>query len=165
MKIDSLKKLYVHELKDLYSAENQILDALPRMAEAADSDDLKKAFRDHEQETRNQVKRLETIFAGLDFEPGGHKCEGMEGLLKEGKELLNGGLPKDVLDAALIGAAQRVEHYEMAGYGTARALARQLGEHEAVRLLTETLEEEGKTDRTLTQLAEKSLNFQAMATA
>jgi ferritin-like metal-binding protein YciE len=165
MKIDSLKKLYVHELKDLYSAENQILEVLPRMAEAADNADLKKAFQDHEKETRTHVKRLETIFQGLDFEPGGHKCEGMEGLLKEGKSLLNGGLPDDVLDAAMIGAAQRVEHYEMAGYGTARALARQLGEHEAVELLTQTLEEEGKADRALTHLAEKSLNFEAMVGA
>lgn len=165
MKIDSLKKLYVHELKDLYSAENQILAVLPRIAEATGDAELKKALRDHEKETRTHVKRLETIFEGLNFEPGGHKCEGMEGLLKEGKSLLNGGLPVDVLDVAMIGSVQRVEHYEMAGYGTARAHAEQLGEHEAVQLLTETLEEEGKADRTLTHLAEKSLNFQAMAIA
>jgi ferritin-like metal-binding protein YciE len=162
MKIDTLKKLYVHELKDLYSAENQILDALPKMIEAADDDELRTAFQDHLKETKNQVSRLEKIFAGLEFEPGGPKCEGMEGLLKEGDEVIREIDVPEVRDAAMIGAAQRVEHYEMAGYGTARALAEQLGEHEAADLLAETLEEEGEADRILTRLAARSLIFPAM---
>jgi ferritin-like metal-binding protein YciE len=163
MKIDTLKKLYVHELKDLYSAENQILDALPKMIEAAADDDLRNAFETHRKETEDQVRRLEKIFRGLEFEPGGHKCSGMEGLLEEGDEVIKEIDVPEVRDAAMVGAAQRVEHYEMAGYGTARALAEQLGEHEAADLLAETLEEEGEADRILTRLAERSLNLQAMA--
>ena len=165
MKLDSLRKLFVHELKDLYSAENQLVDALPKMAKAASDEQLKEAFHEHLKETRGQIKRLEKIFSTLEFEPGGQRGDAMEGLIEEGEEILK---EKDemepaVLDAALIAAAQRVEHYEMAGYGTARTYAEKLGEKEAADLLRETLEEEGAADRKLTKLAERSINFEAMA--
>ncbi|NNC87947.1 MAG: ferritin-like domain-containing protein [Akkermansiaceae bacterium] len=165
MKIDSLEKLLIHELKDLYSAETQILDALPKMEEAASNEELKTAFREHHQETKGQKKRLEQIFEGLEFEPRGERCEAAEGLVKEGEEVIEKIDKGDVRDAALIGAAQRVEHYEMAGYGTAVAFARKLGKHDVADTLTQTLEEEGKTDRNLTRLAERVLNFKAMAIA
>ena len=162
MKLDSLYKLYVQELKDLYSAESQLLEALPKMEEAATDSGLKEAFQSHLSETRNHLDRLKAIFKALEFEPGGHKCAAMEGLVKEGEELIKSGSPPKVLDAALVGAAQRVEHYEMAGYGTARAYAEKLGEHKAADVLQQTLNEEGHADQTLTRLAERSLNFLAM---
>ncbi|XZE45176.1 ferritin-like domain-containing protein [Pirellulaceae bacterium SH467] len=165
MKLDSLEKLYVHELKDLYSAENQLLEALPRMEKAATDKDLKAALADHLKQTRMHVKRLESIFAGLDYQPGGHKCSGMEGLIKEGESLLEGDADSNVLDAALVAASQRVEHYEMAGYGTARAYAEKLGRQKDADLLQETLNEEGLCNQALTRLAERRLNFMAMAHA
>ena len=165
MKLDTPDKLYAHQLKDLYSAENQILDALPKVIRRVEDAELKQALQEHLEETRTQVKRLETIFEGLDFGPGGHKCEGMEGLIKEGKELLQEESEPRILDAALIGALQRVEHYEIAAYGTARTFAEKLGRKQDADLLTKTLEEEGKADRTLTQLAERSINFEALVAA
>ena len=164
MKIDSLQKLFVQELKDLYSAENQLLEAIPKMAQAASDHKLKQAFHDHLQETKHHVARLEVIFKDTEFEPGGHKCEAMEGLINEGNSLIRSDIAANVLDAALVAAAQRIEHYEMAGYGTARAFAEKLGEHEAADLLQQTLNEEGHANQTLTRLAERSLNFVAMTT-
>ncbi|QDS99479.1 YciE/YciF ferroxidase family protein [Adhaeretor mobilis] len=162
MKLDSLQKLFVHELKDLYSAETQILEALPKMETAATDSGLKQAFRDHLVETKSHVNRLEGIFKSLDFEPGGHKCTAMEGLIKEGEELIKSDASPKVLDAALVAAAQRVEHYEMAGYGTARAYAEKLCEHRAADELQKTLNEEGHANQKLTRLAERSINFLAM---
>lgn len=164
MKLDSLKKLYVHELKDLYSAENQLLEALPKMIEAASDDSLTQAFKDHLDETREQIGRLEDIFAKLDFSPGGHKCAAMEGLVEEAEGLLKEDIEPDVLDAALIAAAQRIEHYEMAGYGTARSYAEKLGEYAAADQLQETLNQEGAADRKLSRIAERHINFVAMTT-
>jgi ferritin-like metal-binding protein YciE len=165
MTLDSLKKLYVHELKDLYSAENQILEALPAMIENASDADLAAALEDHRQETERQVARLETLFEGLEFEPGGHKCEGMEGLLKEGKSALRETAGDSVRDAAIIAAAQRVEHYEIAGYGTARAYAEKLGDYRAADLLQESLDEEARADQKLSRLALRKINFEAMQAA
>ena len=162
MNLDSLQKLYVQELKDLYSAETQLVEAIPKMEAAASHASLKEAFASHLKETKNQVSRLESIFKKLDFEPGGHKCVAMEGLIKEGEELMKSGAPPHVLDAALVAAAQRVEHYEIAGYGTARAYAEKLGEYEAADLLQQTLNEEGHANQALTRLAERNLNFLAM---
>ena len=163
MELETLRALYVDELKDLYSAEGQILKALPRMIKAASSRELKKAFTDHERVTRKQVQRLERIFKDLDESPRGKKCHGMEGLLEEGKELISEKPDPDVLDAGLISKAQHVEHYEMAGYGTVRAWAQQLGYDRHVELLTETINEEGEADKALTQLAESSINIDAVS--
>ena len=163
MSVESLEKLLVHELKDLYSAEKQILQALPKMAKAATSPELKKAFQTHERQTQEQVKRIERIFeGGLEGSPAGKKCKGMEGLLEEGKEILEEDMPDMIRDAALIGAAQRVEHYEMAAYGTVRDMAEQLGLKDAARLLQTTLDEEGETDKLLTAIAQR-VNSQAEA--
>ncbi len=162
MNLDSLHKLYVMELKDLYSAETQLLDAIPKMEKAANNSELKEAFTSHLKETRNHVNRLESIFSRLDFEPGGHKCAAMEGLIKEGEEIINSDIDANVIDAALVAAAQRVEHYEIAGYGTTRAYAEKLGRTEDADVLQETLNEEGHANQTLTRLAERSLNFVAM---
>ena len=153
MEMDTLAKLYVDELKDLWSAEKQILKALPKMIRAASSKPLKQGFRDHERQTREHVRRLERIFKTLDASPRGKKCVGMEGLLKEGSELIKERPEADVLDAGLIAAAQHVEHYEIAGYGTARTWAKVLGHSEHARVLQETLLEEGETDKLLTKLA------------
>ncbi len=161
MKLESLEKLYVHELKDLYSAETQVLEALPRLIEAATDEGLRQALRGHLEETRKQVSRLEQIFEGRDFSPRGQRCKGMEGLLEEGRDLISSDIDQDVRDAAIIAACQRVEHYEMAGYGTARAYAEKLGEYDAAELLTQSLEEEGAADRKLTELAERRINFEA----
>ena len=147
-----LKDLYIDELKDLFSAENQLIKALPKMAKAATSEDLRAGFEEHLEQTKGHVQRLETIFKDLDEEPTGKKCKGMEGLIEEGAEAMEE-YEGDLLDAALIGAAQRVEHYEMAGYGTVRAFAEELGEAEHVVLLNETLEEEEETDQKLSGLA------------
>lgn len=165
MKLDSLEKLFIHELKDLYSAENQILETLPKMIDAAEAPELRQALKDHEKETREQVRRLEKIFRGLEYEPGGHRCVGMEGLLKEGEELIKEIDDSQVRDAALIAASQRVEHYEMAGYGVARAYAEKLAAYEAADLLQKSLDEEGAADRAMTRLAERSINFVATAIA
>lgn len=161
MKLDSLTKLFIHELKDLYSAETQLIEAIPKMEKAATDAELKTAFKEHLAETKKQADRLEKILKSLDAKPGGSKCAGMEGLIEEGAHMIEAEADPRVRDAGLIAAAQRVEHYEMAGYGTARAYAEKLGEYDAVKLLTQTLEEEGATDRKLTQLAERSINFAA----
>jgi ferritin-like metal-binding protein YciE len=160
MKMESLRDLYLDELKDLYSAENQILKALPKMAKAAASEDLRAAFEEHLEQTKVHVERLEQIFEGLEESPKGKRCKGMEGLIEEGKELLEEEAEPDVLDAGLISAAQRVEHYEMAGYGCVRTYARLLGEEEVAELLQQTLDEEGETDKKLTELAE-AINLEA----
>lgn len=162
MRLDSLAKLFVHELKDLHSAESQIVEALPKMMSACHDPDLKGLFEEHLKETREHVKRLERIFSKLQFSPKGHKCQGMAGLLKESAELMQSDAEPEVLDAALIAAAHRVEHYEIAGYGTARAYAEKLGDYEAADLLQETLDEEGHADSALARLAERKINFEAM---
>ncbi|CAE7223654.1 yciF [Symbiodinium necroappetens] len=161
MNIDTLEKLYIHELKDLYSAENQILDALPKMVRAASDADLVAALNGHVEQTKAHRDRVTSLFETLDFEPGGHKCKGIEGLLKEASELLQEVTDDHVRDAAIISACQRVEHYEMAGYGVARALAKKLGRDTDVDTLTKTIEEEGAADRKLTELAEHHINFVA----
>jgi ferritin-like metal-binding protein YciE len=161
MSMDSLKDLYVEQLRDLYSAENQILKALPMMAEKASNPELKAAFQEHERVTTDQVKRLETIFDGLGEKPSGHHCKGMEGLLKEGQEMIKEKGDPATLDAGLIAAAQRVEHYEIAGYGCVRTYAERLGYGDAARTLQQTLDEEGQTDERLTSLAERIINPQA----
>jgi ferritin-like metal-binding protein YciE len=161
VQMNSLRELYVEELKDLYSAETQILKALPRMIKAASNSDLQRAFTQHERQTQQHVKRLERIFKMLDESTRGKKCKGMEGLLEEGQELIKERPEPEVLDAGLIAAAQRVEHYEIAGYGTVRTYARQLGEEEQATLLQQTLDEEGETDKLLSSLAESSINIEA----
>ncbi|MFO0951604.1 MAG: ferritin-like domain-containing protein [Isosphaeraceae bacterium] len=163
MKLDSLKTLYIDELRDLYSAENQILKALPKMAKAASSKTLQTAFKAHLKETEGQVERLTQIFEQLGESPKGKTCLAMEGLISEGEELMSQKAEPEVLDAGLIAAAQRVEHYEMAGYGTVRTYARLLGETEAEGLLQATLDEEGKTDKKLSQIAEQVVNPEAMS--
>jgi ferritin-like metal-binding protein YciE len=165
MEIDSLRKLYVDELKDLYSAEKQILQALPRMAKKAQNEKLKKAFEDHRAVTEMQVERLDRVFEMLGKAARGKKCKAMEGLIEEGKEMMQEDMEPEVMDAALIGAAQRIEHYEIAGYGTVRTYAQVLGEKEHVKLLQQTLDEEGNTDKLLTQLAESSINVEAAVEA
>jgi len=150
-----LRQLYVDELKDRYSAETQMLRALPKLAKTSSNPDLRKAFEEHLRQTSEQVSRLEQIFEMLGEKPTGKKCLGMEGLVKEGAETMRADYEDAVMDAALIGAAQRVEHYEIAGYGTVRALAEQLGEDEHVSLLEQTLEEEKQTNDQLTQLAQQ----------
>jgi ferritin-like metal-binding protein YciE len=162
MKLDSLHKLYLEELRDLYSAENQLLKALPKMAKAAGSDELKQAFEDHLDETKDHVERLEDIFAALEQSPKGKTCHGMKGLIEEGSEMLEKDGEESVLDAGIIGAAQKVEHYEIASYGTARTFATLLGEDEAADLLQQTLDEEGETNKRLTELAEEIVNPEAM---
>ena len=163
MKLESLKDLYLEQLKDLYSAESQIIDALPRMAEAADSADLRKAFNDHLRQTEEHVRRLERIFQSLQENPKGETCEGMKGLLKEGSKMMKMSGDPSVIDAGLIAAAQRVEHYEMAGYGTVRTYAEMLGKTEHASLLERTLQEEEQTDERLTELAESHINQEAQA--
>lgn len=163
MPLTSFKKMFVDELKDLFSAENQILKALPKMQKAASSPLLKEAFATHLAQTRGQVERLDAIARLMGGKPlKGKKCKAMEGLLEEGKELIKEGGDPEVLDAALIGAAQRVEHYEIAGYGTARTHARHLGLDEIARLLQETLDEEAQTDKDLTTIAQRKINLDAM---
>lgn len=149
-----IKELYVDELRDLYNAENQLVKALPKMAKAANAPELRAGFEEHLEQTKGHVERLEQIFEALGESPKGKKCKGMEGLIAEGSEVMEEDYEGNIMDAALIGAAQRVEHYEIAGYGTVRAMAEKLGEDEHVALLTETLEEEKETDEKLTELAE-----------
>ena len=163
MKIETLEDLLTDELKDLYSAENQILKALPKMAKTARTKELRAAFEEHLAQTKNQVQRLEQACEELGVSPRGKKCAGMEGLVEEGKEImLNGSKdPASPMEAGLIGAAQKVEHYEIAAYGTAMAHARQLGYNSVANLLDKTLEEEKQTDEKLTKLAENQVNVQA----
>lgn len=162
MKIKDLRSLLVHELKDLYSAETQILKALPEMVQAAHHQELKDAFSSHLKETKTHVERLKSIFEHFDYKPSGHHCDGMEGLLKEGSEMVEEDAPADVKDAGLIASAQRVEHYEMAGYGCARTFARLLGLDEIADVLQTTLDEEGEADEKLTRIAERAINAEAI---
>lgn len=159
MKIRSLDELFEHELEDLLSAEQQLVEALPKMADAAGDASLKAAFKDHLKETRTHVTRLEKAFKKLGKEPKAHTCKGMQGLIKEGEDVMKNATEQAVLDASLIAAAQRVEHYEIAGYGTARAHAQALGHMELVDLLQTTLDEEGAANKLLTQLAEGRMSF------
>lgn len=163
MKLKTLDALLVDMLKDLYSAESQLVKALPKMAKAAQAEDLKNAFTAHLEETRGQVARLDTIFEQLEVSPRGKKCKAMEGLIEEGKELIEEDAEPSVKDAGLIGAAQKVEHYEIAGYGTARTIAELLGHNDIAKLLQETLDEEGMADKKLTDLAESVINIEAEA--
>jgi ferritin-like metal-binding protein YciE len=161
MKENLLRELYLDELRDLYSAEKQLVKALPKMAKAATSPDLRSGFEEHLEQTKGHVSRLEQIFEALDESPNGKTCKGMEGLIKEGGEMIEEDPEAEQLDAGLIAAAQRVEHYEIAGYGCVRTYATLLGEQEAVGLLEETLNEEKETDSKLTELAE-NINVEAM---
>jgi ferritin-like metal-binding protein YciE len=159
-----LHDLFEDQIKDLYSAENQILKALPKMAKNATNAQLRTAFERHLEETRGHVTRLEQIAEELDFTPKGKKCKGAEGLIEEGKEVMEE-FDEETLDAGLIGAAQKVEHYEIAGYGTARTHAELLGYKKAARLLQQTLDEEERTDKKLTQIAESVVNVEALQEA
>ena len=161
MELNSLQDLFIHDLKDLYNAEVQLTKALPKMAKAATEPALKQAFQTHLVETEEQIERLEQIFEELDESPKGKKCKAMEGLIEEGKELMEEDAEPEVLDAGLIGAAQKVEHYEIAGYGTVRTYAEMLGNDQAARLLQQTLDEEGMTDKKLNALAMQCINVEA----
>jgi ferritin-like metal-binding protein YciE len=163
MKLATLDDLLIHELRDLHSAESQIVKALPKMVKAAHSDDLKAAFQEHLEATRKQIERLDEIFETLGHGTRGSKCAAMEGLLKEGKDLMAEDAEPAVMDAGLIAAAQRVEHYEIAGYGCARTFARLLGHHKIAEMLQQTLDEEAEADCKLTELAESEINVQATA--
>lgn len=159
---ESLHKLYLEQLRDLYSAEEQVLEALPTMIKEAGHAELKRSFQEHYQQTEQQVQRLQQIFEQLGEQPEGHECKGMNGLIEEGEEVMKTFRDSDVLDAALIAVAQRVEHYEMAGYGCARTYAHMLGLTNQAELLQRTLEEEGDTDHKLTDLAETVVNIDAL---
>ena len=161
MELETLRDLYLDELKELYSAEKQLVRALPKMAKAANDRQLKRAFADHLEKTEGHVERLETIFADLDASGRGKKCIGMEGLIEEANELIQEKPNPNVLNAGLISKGQHVEHYEIAGYGTVIAFARQLGEDRHVKLLQQTLNEEKEADQLLTELAESSINLSA----
>jgi ferritin-like metal-binding protein YciE len=162
-KMQTLDDLYTDMLKDLYSAEKQLVKALPKMAKNAQSPDLQKAFQEHLRQTEGHVERIERIFADLNGSPRGKKCVGMEGLVEEGNELLQEDVEPDVLDAGLIAAAQKVEHYEIASYGTVRTWAERLGYHNAAQLLQQTLDEEGEANKKLTQIAESHVNMEAQS--
>jgi ferritin-like metal-binding protein YciE len=160
-KMSTLEDLYTDLLKDLYSAEKQLVKALPKLAKNAQSPDLQKAFQEHLKQTEGHVERIERIFSDLGGSPRGKKCVGMEGLIEEGNELLQEDAEPDVLDAGMIAAAQKVEHYEIASYGTARAWAQRLGYDQAARILQETLEEESMANEKLTKIAESHVNMEA----
>jgi ferritin-like metal-binding protein YciE len=159
---DSLETLFIDQLQDLYDAEQRLVKALPKMAEAAHNQPLKMAFQQHLRETENHVKRLERVFQIMGRSAEAKTCEAMKGLIDEGQQVISATGDPDVKDAGLIAAAQRVEHYEIAGYGTARTFAQRLGKNDAARLLQETLNEEGATDKKLTQLAEQHVNAEAV---
>lgn len=161
MKLETLKDLYILELKDLYSAEKQIIAALPKMAKAATNEKLAAGFKEHLEQTREHAARLEKILTRHGQTTRGPKCLGMEGALKEGAEMIEEEADEEVRDAGLIGAAQRVEHYEMAGYGCARTYAELLGDKEGAKLLQTTLNEEGETDKKLSKLAMSVINLAA----
>jgi ferritin-like metal-binding protein YciE len=161
MSLDSLEKLFFEELKDIYNAEKQLTRALPRMAKAAESEELSQAFTNHLKETEGQIQRLERVFKEVGQAVRGKKCKGMEGLIEEGKEMMEEDGEPEVKDAALIASAQKVEHYEIAAYGCLRAYAELLGYNEAAQLLQQNLEEEEATDKKLNQLAEGGINEQA----
>jgi ferritin-like metal-binding protein YciE len=165
MQMQDLQDLYIEELRDLYNAEKQLVKALPKMARKASHDELKQAFTTHLEETKGHVDRLEQIFEKLGKRAGGKTCKAMQGIVEEGKEMMEEDAEPEVLDAALIAAAQRAEHYEIAAYGTVRTYAKLLGDNQAAKLLQTTLDEEGKTDKKLTQLAESSINVEAQQPA
>ena len=165
MKVKSLNELYIHELRDLHSCENEIIKALPKMAKEATSPELRSALEEHLQVTKRQAERLERIFQRLDESAKGVTCKGVKGIIDEGEDIIDMDAPEMVHDAALIAAAQRVEHYEIAAYGTARTYARRLGYDEDARLLQETLNEEGEADKKLTSIAETRVNIEATRTA
>ena len=165
MELETLKDLYIHELKDLHSAEKQLVKALPKMAKAASNEDLAAGFEEHLEQTEEHVARLEKILAEQDESTRGPKCKGMEGLIEEGEEMIEDAADDDVRDAGLISAAQRVEHYEIAGYGCARTYAEELGDKAGASLLSRTLEEEKATDEKLTKLAKSMINTRAAEAA
>lgn len=154
MQKNSLRELYIDELRDLYSAENQLVKALPKMAKASTNDQLREAFEEHLEQTKEHAVRLEQIFDQLEEKASGKKCLGIEGLIKEGAETMDEDYTEEIMDAAIIGAAQRVEHYEVAAYGTVKSLAELLGENDHVSLLEQTLQEEKAADEKLTQISE-----------
>ena len=160
-KMATLEDLYTDMLKDMYSAEKQLVKALPKLAKNAQSPDLKKAFQEHLKQTEGHVERIERIFSDMEGSPRGKKCVGMEGLIEEGNEIMQEDAEPDVLDAGLIAAAQKVEHYEISSYGTARAWAERLGYDKAARLLQQTLEEESMANEKLTKIAESHVNMEA----
>lgn len=159
-KMDTLDALYTDMLRDLYSAEKQLVKALPKMAKAAQSPDLQKAFNEHLKQTEQHVDRIEKIFSGLGGSPRGKKCVGMEGIVQEGSDMMKE-TNKDALDAALIAAAQKAEHYEISSYGTARTWAQRMGHDKDARILQETLDEEAQTNEKLTHIAESRANMEA----
>ena len=161
MEMDSLQELLIDEMRDLYSAETQITKALPKMAKKASNPQLKKAFETHLRETEGQIQRLQKIFDKLGKKPTGKKCAAMAGLVEEGKEMMGEDMDEDTMDAALISIAQKVEHYEIASYGTVRTWAQLMGDDQTAKLLQQTLDEEGKTDKLLTELAESTINIEA----
>jgi ferritin-like metal-binding protein YciE len=161
MELATLQDLYVHELKDLYSAEKQLIKALPKMAEAANNAKLSAGFREHLEQTKGHAERLEKILSGHKQSMRGAKCKGMEGIVAEGAEMIEEEADAEVKDAGLISAAQRVEHYEIAGYGTARTYAELVGDKEGAKLLQTTRQEEEETDKKLTALAKSSINVAA----
>jgi ferritin-like metal-binding protein YciE len=163
MKLDTLEQLYINELRDLYSAENQLLKALPKMAKGASAPELKDAFEKHFEQTTGHVARLQQLFGQLDESPKGKTCHGMKGLLEEGAEILKADGEASVLDANMIVAAQKVEHYEIASYGSVRTFANLLGRDEEVRLLQSTLDEESETNEILNKLAETIVNPEAVS--
>jgi ferritin-like metal-binding protein YciE len=163
-RFETLRDLYLDELRDLYDAEHQLLDALPKMEERASHDELKRAFRSHLGETRGQVSRLEQVFEMCGEKADRKTCVAMKGLVSEGEEILKATGDDDVIDAGLIAAAQKVEHYEMAGYGTLRTVARRLGFDDQARLLQQSLDQEGAADKKLTQIAESRVNVEAAVT-
>ncbi len=165
MEMESLQDLLVHQLQDLYNAENQIIKALPKMIKKASADELKAVFTEHLEVTRGQVDRLEQVFESLGEKVKGKTCKAMKGIIEEAKESMEEDAEPEVLDAALIADAQRVEHYEIAGYGTVRAYAELLGNRQAAKLLQQTLDEEGEADKKLTSLAEALINVQAQKPA
>jgi len=162
MALESLQDLYLEQLKDLHSAEEQIIEALPKMIKQAKNAELRQGFEKHLNQTKEQLRRLDQIGQRAGQKLSGHTCKGMEGLIEEGEKLMKERADSDVLDAALISAAQRVEHYEMAGYGCARTYARLLGLDDDAKLLQQTLDEEGETDHLLTDMAERVINVQAL---
>jgi ferritin-like metal-binding protein YciE len=162
MKLDTLQKLYTDELRDLYNAENQLVKALPKMAKAASSEELKDAFEKHLEQTKGHVERLEQVFEGLGEKPKGKTCRAMKGLIEEGSEILKEDGEDSVIDAGIIVAAQKVEHYEIAGYGSVRTFAHLLGQNKAAELLQTTLDEEAETNELLNRLAESIVNPEAL---
>src|SRR5687768_9935308 len=162
MELETLKDLYIHELKDLYSAEKQLIRALPKMAKAASNKQLKAAFQEHLGQTEEHVARLEQVLESHDETTRGPKCKAMEGLVEEGSEMIKEEADEEVRDAGLIAAAQKVEHYEIASYGCARTYAQLIGDKEGARILQTTLNEEGATDKKLTQLAMSTINVSAL---